>query len=63
MLGIDKSLIISRNSQGASLVPWGKPEGTLSHLDKQFLLSLTLYDRPKKIYGPVDDAVRNFDLF
>ena len=48
ILGTDKSLIIKRKSHGPSLVPWGTPEDTLPHSERQSLPSLTLWDRPER---------------
>jgi hypothetical protein len=36
-----RSFIIRRNNQGRSLVPWGTPDGTAPHLEKQSLESFT----------------------
>ena len=39
---------MKRNSQGPSFVPWGRPDGTAPHSEKQLLDSLTrwnLYER------------------
>ena len=33
-----------KSSPGANLVPWSTPDGTLPHSERQFLLSLTLWD-------------------
>ena len=40
-LDTERSSIITKNSQGPSLVPWGTLEGTLPHSDRQALLSFT----------------------
>ena len=44
-LGVTRSLIMSKKSQGPNLVPWGTPAGTTPHSDKQSRLSFTLWDR------------------
>ena len=44
-LGVTRSLIMSKKSQGSNLVPCGTPAGTAPHSDKQSRLSFTLWDR------------------
>ena len=44
-LGVTRSLIMSKKSQGPHLVPWGTLAGTAPHSDKQSRLSFTLWDR------------------
>ena len=43
--GTLRSLIISKKSQGPSLVPWGTPEGTDPQSEKQVLESFTRWFR------------------
>ena len=50
--GVSKSLIMTRNNQGPSFVPWGTPDGTERHSEWQSWASLTLCFRSIKKYRP-----------
>ena len=52
-----RSLIIIRNNQGPSLIPWGTPAGTARHSDTQPQLNFTfclLFVRKSKIQHMID---------
>ena len=54
-----RSLIIIRNNQGPSLIPWGTPAGTARHSDTQPQLNFTfclLFVRKSKIQHMIDSG-------